>query len=416
MTGWGMPRRAVVVGGGLAGLLAARALLDSCEEVVLVERDEALGTGEVRRGLPHGGHLHNLLGRAQQEIEHLAPASLPALRNIGCGVVSVADATHVYEFGLLMPKRPLGLTIHAAERRHIDQALCRVICSDERIDVRTGTTLVEIELDRGAVRAVELLGPTGTSRMHTDLLVLATGANSSGAVRNLLHAPRVPRETRSSGRWYATAMVRFEAEAQAWMSFPSAHDSRGALLSPAGGDRWMLSVNGLDDVRHPRTREDVHSFIRTLPDPAIHERMSSADIMDEPRVYRRSEAVWRRFEHSELPAGLTFLGDVVAALDPLLGQGASVAAWQATRLGLLAGEGLSAAELALRHRNAAAACVAAVWDIGRRVEDAIVETVGGVGPFEAFAARLADDESLHRRYVRVWHLLDDVDELRNHLA
>ncbi len=53
--------RAVVVGGSVAGLLAARVLADHFDRVTLVERDALPETAPgVRRHLPQAGHQHIL--------------------------------------------------------------------------------------------------------------------------------------------------------------------------------------------------------------------------------------------------------------------------------------------------------------------------------------------------------------------
>ena len=50
--------RAVVLGGGMAGLLTARVLAESYAEVVVVDRDDLVGGHGARPGVPHGRHAH----------------------------------------------------------------------------------------------------------------------------------------------------------------------------------------------------------------------------------------------------------------------------------------------------------------------------------------------------------------------
>src|SRR5215218_3007909 len=67
------PSQAVVLGGGIAGLLAARVLRDHFDRVTLVERDD-LPPGDVpRRGVPQGRHAHGLLAGGAQVLERLFP-------------------------------------------------------------------------------------------------------------------------------------------------------------------------------------------------------------------------------------------------------------------------------------------------------------------------------------------------------
>jgi 2-polyprenyl-6-methoxyphenol hydroxylase-like FAD-dependent oxidoreductase len=50
--------RAIVVGGGLAGLSAARALSDRFRQVVILDRDELPDGANPRPGVPQGKHPH----------------------------------------------------------------------------------------------------------------------------------------------------------------------------------------------------------------------------------------------------------------------------------------------------------------------------------------------------------------------
>src|SRR5262249_38111630 len=70
-----VPRRrhAVVVGGSLAGMLAARVLSDHFDRVTLLERDRFPETPAARKGLPQGRHAHGLLERGRRVLERLLP-------------------------------------------------------------------------------------------------------------------------------------------------------------------------------------------------------------------------------------------------------------------------------------------------------------------------------------------------------
>jgi hypothetical protein len=65
--------RAVLLGGGMAGLLAARVLSDFYREVLIVDRDELNGVAGYRRGVPHGRHAHGLVARGHLILEQLFP-------------------------------------------------------------------------------------------------------------------------------------------------------------------------------------------------------------------------------------------------------------------------------------------------------------------------------------------------------
>ncbi len=66
-------QRAVVIGGGVAGLLAARVLTEAVDEVILVERDAWSDAPVHRRGVPQGRQPHLLLGRGREVLDRLCP-------------------------------------------------------------------------------------------------------------------------------------------------------------------------------------------------------------------------------------------------------------------------------------------------------------------------------------------------------
>jgi phytoene dehydrogenase-like protein len=66
-------RQAIVIGAGISGLAAARALADHFEEVVVFERDEFPSGATARPGAPQGKQAHGLLGGAMKALEELFP-------------------------------------------------------------------------------------------------------------------------------------------------------------------------------------------------------------------------------------------------------------------------------------------------------------------------------------------------------
>ena len=63
----------MVLGAGMAGLLAARVLAEAYGQVAVTDRDELPDTPMHRRGVPHGRHLHALAARGQQALRSCSP-------------------------------------------------------------------------------------------------------------------------------------------------------------------------------------------------------------------------------------------------------------------------------------------------------------------------------------------------------
>ena len=64
---------AIVIGGSMGGLMAARVLADHYDNVTIIDRDTFPEVGQQRRGVPQGVHTHGLLASGKGVIENLFP-------------------------------------------------------------------------------------------------------------------------------------------------------------------------------------------------------------------------------------------------------------------------------------------------------------------------------------------------------
>ena len=61
-----MQEKAIVIGGSIADLLAARVLSDHFKEVIIIEKDYYSDNDDVRSGIPQANHIHTLLVRGKE--------------------------------------------------------------------------------------------------------------------------------------------------------------------------------------------------------------------------------------------------------------------------------------------------------------------------------------------------------------
>ncbi|MCS0653699.1 hypothetical protein [Cytobacillus firmus] len=66
-------RTAIVVGGSIAGMLAARVLSDTFEKVMIIEKDGEQLKGSPRKGVPQAAQGHVLLKSGEKILEDLFP-------------------------------------------------------------------------------------------------------------------------------------------------------------------------------------------------------------------------------------------------------------------------------------------------------------------------------------------------------
>lgn len=73
-------QHAIVIGGGIAGLLAARVLTNHCDRITVIERDHYPTTPTVRAGTPQARQIHTFLLKGQYILEALFPGFGARLR------------------------------------------------------------------------------------------------------------------------------------------------------------------------------------------------------------------------------------------------------------------------------------------------------------------------------------------------
>ena len=86
--------RAIVMGGSMAGLAAARVLSDYFREVVLVERDHLGDIPEHRCGVPQGRHTHGLLASGRKIWESFFPGLFEDVLSAGAVKADMSRDAH----------------------------------------------------------------------------------------------------------------------------------------------------------------------------------------------------------------------------------------------------------------------------------------------------------------------------------
>ena len=172
-------RQAVVIGAGIGGLAAARALSDHFEQVVVLERDPLPDMPIHRPGTPQARHPHGLLVGGQRALSELFPGFERDL--VEAGAVAVRNNIDVrferpgYD---PFPQRDLGLMSYALSRPAIEFAVRRRVRSCANISLRDRCRVSDLLAtpDGTAVTGVKFEeGGAGSQEFATDLVVDASG-------------------------------------------------------------------------------------------------------------------------------------------------------------------------------------------------------------------------------------------------
>ncbi|MER7160140.1 hydroxylase, partial [Streptomyces lydicus] len=155
-------RTAIVIGGGLAGMLAVTALLGHVEAITVVERDRYPEGRGFRKGVPQARHLHILLSGGQRALEELLPGTVAALGEAG--------ARSLYLPRDLLTRTPTGWQRRFDERRHRTLSVTRPVLDAvvrERALQAAAASSTRVEV----LEATEVTGLTGDADRVTGVRV-----------------------------------------------------------------------------------------------------------------------------------------------------------------------------------------------------------------------------------------------------
>ncbi|MFE2285327.1 FAD-dependent oxidoreductase [Streptomyces sp. NPDC059443] len=361
---------AVVLGAGMAGLLAARVLARRFPRVTLIERDELPQEGpEFRPGIPQSRHAHILWSRGLYLMEKMLPGLTGKLVEAGASLLETPR-----DFLWLSPadwfQSVPGTKVLVAGRDLLDRTVREEVLRDGRIRILAGTAATGLVAgpDGRSVAGVRL---RDAAPLAARLVVDATGRTSKTTawLAELGHpAPEVTRYDPHLG--YSSRYFERPADpARRWhgMYVQSRPDlPRGGVLVPQDGDRWLVTLIGNGEHAPPVKDEEFFAFARSLRSPALYDAIRDATPLSSPTAFRSTANEWRHYERLERwPAGLVVLGDAACRFNPVYGHGMTVAALAAEALAkeirTLDPERIAAASRRIQRSTTAAAAVP--WQI-----------------------------------------------------
>jgi 2-polyprenyl-6-methoxyphenol hydroxylase-like FAD-dependent oxidoreductase len=184
------PRRAVVVGGGMAGMLAAAALRAHAD-VTVVDRDVLPAGPEPRKGLPQARHVHVIWSGGARAMEELLPGVTEAWLAAGARRIPLPTGLVSLQPRGWFRRWPEMQFMIACTRDLLDWVVRERVTEHERMTVLQRAELLSLEGDASRVTGVRVRTADGEERvLAADLVVDAAGRGSRAA--NWLEALDVP--------------------------------------------------------------------------------------------------------------------------------------------------------------------------------------------------------------------------------
>lgn len=337
-------KHALVIGGSIAGLLAARVLAKHFEQVTIIERDQYPHDPGHRPGTPQDRQVHVMLLRGQRTLEALFPGLGRKLLAQGAVERDYGPETF-YFYGKRCPSSqiPAGvLRGWCCSRLLLEWQLHQELQALPQIIWKEGVEVVQLLSDKHhqrvtGVRCRARNHQEGEQTFLGDLVVDASGASSriSHWLKELGYdAP--PETVVNPHLGYATRFYDIPvSEEIAWKGIAiqgTGQNRRGGSLMKIEGRQWIAVLAGTGDDVPPTEPEAFLAFAQSLPEPLLYETIKEAEPLTPIYGYRRTENRLRHFEQISLPDQLVILGDAVCCFNPIYGQGMTVAALEAQTL------------------------------------------------------------------------------------
>jgi pimeloyl-ACP methyl ester carboxylesterase/2-polyprenyl-6-methoxyphenol hydroxylase-like FAD-dependent oxidoreductase len=386
---------AIVIGGSMAGLLAARVLADHFAKVTLVERDRLPDAPAFRKGVPQSRHLHVLLARGLEIVEQLLPGIEDEWE--GGGAVPIEwprDALWLTPRGW-SDRFATGVKILCASREFLEWVVRRRLAGIGNVRFLEGreATGLLAGADGRRVEGVRLRhrssgnGEAGSiEELPAGLIVDASGRNSRAPEWLAEFGYARPAETKINSflgyasRYYAIPTdVHVDWRLLFLQTKPPAN-TRGGALFPIEGNRWIVTLAGAGRDYPPKDEEGFLTFASSLRSPLLYEAIRRAEPLTPIYSYRRTENQRRFYEKlARLPEGFLVVGDAVCAFNPIYGQGMTAAALSALVLDRLLGERADGdlTEVPLRFQREVARVNAGAWLIATGEDLRYPTTAGG---------------------------------------
>lgn len=332
---------AVVIGGSIAGLLAARVLSEHFGRVSIIERDALpLDFPADRKGVPQARHVHGLWGRGLSAIERLLPGLTLDLMDGGALSGDAARDFVWHQFGSTKLREPVGVGATLMTRPLLEWHVRRRVLALSNVELIGGRNVTGFASDAEHARITGVLikQPDASKvPLYADLVVDASGRGGLAArwLEGLGYGSPPETKIRIDVTHATCTFHRSRAgDALGYVAGASAPFGRRAgTCFAVEDDRWQMTLSGKMGEEPPGDLRGFREYARGLPIPQLYDIACGERALTEVTTYRFPFNRRRHYERLGMfPDGLLVLGDALASFSPVYAQGMTLAALQVEAL------------------------------------------------------------------------------------
>ena len=330
MTNQTVANKAIVIGGSIAGLLAARVLSDYVGQVKIIERDQLPTEPARRKGTPQGAQFHSLHQAGADIIRELFPDMTFDVASGGLMPSDIGSETHAFMYGGWLPRVHVGSNIFWCDRPRFEWALRQRVAKLPNVDIVSGVSVTGFAYDvvQQRVTGAKVRTDEGKWVISADLIIDASGRGSR--LPQWLKALGFTQPDQSNLRINmgdVTAIFQLPPNVNpAWKgmvigTLPGSNNKMGGAHRLPNNQLKVLLAGWFGD--HPPTdKVDFLEFSRQLAQPDLYNVLQHATLVSPIRGHKLPSNQWRHYEKMrDLPAGLFVLGDAVCSFKPRLWAG-----------------------------------------------------------------------------------------------
>lgn len=407
-------QHAIVIGGSIAGLLAARVLSEYFQQVTIVDRDQLPLTAEPRRGVPQSVQPHVLFTKGYRILEALFPGIDDALATAGAIPFDWGKDFLYFQAGRWSPttETPVGLESYTCTRPLLESVIRQQVSKIANITflqeqrviglLSTGTAIQGVKLPNGELTAQLVVDASGRST-HVPQWLESLGITPP------------PTTVIDPGLGYTTRRYRIPSQFQPngrvlLISQVPPDQTRLGYLAQVENDQWIATLGGYAHDYPPIEEQGFLLFAQSLDHPAFYEAIAQAEPVSDIQAHRATMNRLYHYEKIAMPEGLIAIGDAVCALCPIYGQGMTVSA-----LASLVLQQWLAKSQKPNFQKQLARSNAFAWSLATGSDSKFPTTKGAIAPksgaklFQVYLDRLMataqKDVEVHLAFLQMAHML-----------